>query len=278
MSDEILAWLQFAIDIEVRGRKFYEECVKHIEDQRALELFKFLVEEEKRHEANLKDLLNKKSGDDPSKVKAAVEKFNRPAEERPMFAQEDLDAIKDKNAMVMEMFNRAAEQEKKGINLYLDIEEGSDDPEVKGFFHDLAQQEVVHKRKITNLGLHMFGMEEEDEDNSPEALEKELNSMKVILNEVPLKIKDCNYDPKEIHVNKGETVVLKVTADAPAGLRIVNFQIDEYLSPGKETVVKFLADTAGEFNFFSNVPCRLGNEGMRGTLIVEGENEPDEDL
>lgn len=278
MSDEILAWLQFAIDIEVKGRKFYEECIKYAKDQRAEELFKFLIEEEKRHENMLKEMLDKKSDNDPARVKAALDKYNKTGQESPMFTEEDLAAIKDPNALVMEMFNRSAEQEKKGINLYLDIEESNEDPDIRELFHDLAQQEVVHKRKITNLGMHMFGMEEEDEDNSPEALEKELKSMKVIIKEVPVEVKECKFNPQEIHVSKGETVLMKVVTDSPASIRIVNFQIDEYLSPGKETVIKFLADTAGEFNFFSNVPCRLGNEGMKGILIVEGENEPDEDL
>ncbi len=278
MSDEILAWLQFSIDTEIRGRKFYEECLKHAREQRSENLFSFLVEEELRHEKTLKELLMKKADNDQSRIDAAVQKFNNIKIENTMFSQEDLDAIKDPNALIMEMFNKSAEQEKKGINLYLDIEESNDDPEIKEFFHDLAKQEVLHRRKITNLGMHLFGMDEEEEDNSKEALEKELKSMKVILHEIDLEVKDCKFIPSDIRVKKGETVVLKVNVDAPAGIRMINFGLNEYISPGKPAVFKFIADTAGEFEYFSNVPCRLGNGGMRGMFIVEGENEPDEEL
>ncbi|MBW2972530.1 cupredoxin domain-containing protein [Candidatus Woesearchaeota archaeon] len=278
MSDEMLAWIQFAIDIEKAGREFYEECLKLAKEQRSEELFKFLIDEEKRHEKELTALLEKKSGGDRAKIKASLEKYNQMSLERPMFTKEDLAAIKDPEVLVMEMFNKSAEQERKGINLYLDLEQSQEDPEVKQFFHDLAKQELIHKKKIVNLGMSLFGMEEDEGPMTPEAIEKELSMQKVVIKEVPVKIEKCQFIPQDIIVNKGETVILKINADAPAGLRMINFGINEYISPGKEHVVKFLADTAGEFEYFSNVPCSLGNLKMRGKLIVKGENEPDEEL
>ena len=242
MAEEVLAWIQFALDIERSGRAFYEECLKHSKEQRSEELFKYLIEEEKRHEEQLAELLEKKAGGDQAKIKASIEQYNKMGIEKPMFSKSDLDEITDPNTLTMEMFNKSADQEKKGINFYLDMEEQQTDPEVKEFFHDLAKQELVHKKKIVSLGMNLLGMEEEEENLTPEAIEKELAQQKVVFKEVALNIRQCRFDPAEIRVQKGETVVLKITSDSPAGLRMINFGVNEYISPGKELVVKFLAD------------------------------------
>ena len=255
MADEVLAWIQFGLDVERSGRKFYEECLKHSKDQRTEELFKYLIDEEKRHEEAFENLLEKKAGGDKAKIQASIDQYNKMGIDKPLFSKSDLDEITDPNTLAMEMFNKSADQEKKGINFYLDMEAKQTDPELKKFFHDLATQELVHKKKIVALGMSLLGMEEEDEDLSPEAIEKELSQQKVVFKEFALNIKQCKFEPSEIRVNKGETVVLKITSDSPAGLRMINFGVNEYISPGKEFVVKFLADTAGEFEFFSNVPC-----------------------
>jgi rubrerythrin len=279
MSDEMLAWIQLSIDIEIRGRKFYEECLKHAREQRSTELFTFLIGEEKKHEKVLKELLDTKSGDDQKRVEAAVKKYNKLGTEQPIFSQTDLDAITDKRALIMEMFNKSADQERKGINLYLDLEESSDDPEVKALFHDLASQEVVHKRKITALGMSLFGMEEEEEKNTAESIEKELKANKIVFREIPMVAKDGEFKPRDIVVEKGETVILKITSiGEPAGFRAINFGLNEYIRPDKEFVITFIANTAGEFEYFSNVPSSKGNGKMRGKIIIKGENEPDEEL
>jgi rubrerythrin len=279
MSDEILAWIQISIEIEKRGRMFYEECLKHAREQRSQNLFEFLVGEEKKHEKILTELLEKKSGGDPKRVKAALEKYNKLGTEQPMFSKADLDSITDKKALIMDMFNKSAEQERKGINLYLDLEERSTDPEIKSFFHDIASQEVVHKRKITSLGMSLFGMEPEEEPETAASIEKELKANKIVFKEITLIAKDGEFKPRDIVAEKGETIVLKIKAvGEPVGFRAINFGLNEYISADKELVLKFLADTAGEFEYFSNVPCSKGNGKMRGKILIKGENEPDEEL
>jgi len=279
MGDEMLAWIKVSIEIEKRGRVFYEECLKHAREQRSQNLFEFLVSEEKRHEKILTELLEKKSGGDPKKVEAAVRKYNKLGESQPMFSKADLDAITDKKALIMEMFNKSAEQEKKGINMYLDLEAINTDPEIKAFFHDLASQEVVHKRKITSLGMSLFGMEEEEEKDTTESIEKELKASKTVFREITLTAKDGAFSPRDIIADKGETIVLKIKAvGEPVGFRAINFGLNEYISADKDMVLKFLADTAGEFEYFSNVPNSKGNAKLRGKILIKGENEPDEEL
>jgi rubrerythrin len=212
-------------------------------------------------------------------VEAAVKKFNKLGAEQPMFSKADLDAITDRKALIMEMFNKSADQEKKGINMYLDLEASSNDPEVKELFHDLAAQEVLHKRKITSLGMSLFGMEEEQEENTTASIEKELKASKTVFREITLTAKDGAFSPRDIVADKGETIVLKIKAvGEPVGFRAINFGLNEYVSADKEMVLKFITDTAGEFEYFSNVPNSKGNSRMKGKILIKGENEPDEEL
>ncbi|MFC1740996.1 ferritin family protein [Nanoarchaeota archaeon] len=279
MSDIMLAWLQFAINVEKNGYEFYKLCLERGTDQRAKELFKWLVDEEIKHEKSLAEIRDKKSGGDQKKVDESIKKFNELGVDSPLFTKEDLDKVIDRNTSLMEMFNMCAEQEKKGIDLYMDLESQQEDPELKAFFHDLAKQEVVHRQKIVNVSMSLMGMETEEELESDEAIEKELASQERIEHPVTIEIKDCNFEPKKVIVNKDETVLLTIkSVNCPAGFRMVNFMIDEYIGIGKEVKVEFKADTAGEFKYFSNVPCSGGNAGMEGMFIIKGENAPDEDL
>lgn len=279
IADEMLAWIQFAIGVERNGKEFYKQCLATIDDQRAKELFKFLVDAETKHEAALQKLLEEKSGGDPRKIKQSEEEFNRLGMESGLFTQEQLKRIKDKNTMIMEMFNIASNMEKNGINIYLDLEQKQTDPDMKAFFHNLAKQELQHRKQIDSIGMSLFGMESDEEELTEKQIEKELAMQKVIEKPITIIAKDNGFEPREIRVNKGETIILTIRSpEAPVGFRSINFGIDEFIGKGQETTVKFLADTAGYFEFYSNVPHPGGNEGFRGKLIIEGENEPDETL
>jgi len=273
MPDDILAWLQFAIDIERKGLEFYRYCKDKIKDQRAALLFDKLIVDETNHERVLVSVLEKKAGGDKDKIKESIEKFNRLRISHDMFSREALEQMTDKKTMVMDLFNIAAGMEKKGISIYLDLEDQTKDQELKALFHDLARQELGHRKSIEALGLHMFGMEPEEE-LTPEKVEKELKSSRTVLKEITIVAKECAFEPDTIEIEKGDTLVLKVSSkDYPAGFKMISFGIDEYVSPKKDVIVKIHADTAGEFDFFSNVPCKKGNSKMRGKVIVKGENE-----
>ncbi len=277
MSDEILAWIQFAIEGEDKGLKFYEKCYEAITEKRAHELFKTLIEEEKNHKKMLLDMLNKESGDDPKKVKKSLEDFNKMSVTHPVFDTDSLKKITDKGTLIMEMFNISAGMEKKAISLYLDLEEQQKDKKLKDFFHWIAKQELRHKKQIESIGMSLFGMADDEDEQEDE--EKELRSQKVIIKEFSIVAESGYFKPNRIEADKGDTVVLKLKSiGAPAGFCMVSFFINEYLSPGKDVEVKFLADTAGEFEFFSNVPFPKGNANMRGKVIIKGENEQDDAL
>ena len=114
---------------------------------------------------------------------------------------------------------------------------------------------------------------------TPEKIEKELAGSKEVIKEFKITAKDGKFEPNVIKVNKGETILIKLTSvGEPAGFKSVNFSVDEYIPADKETEIKFIASIAGEYNFFSNVPSSHGNQNLKGQIIVEGENEEDDAL
>jgi plastocyanin len=81
--------------------------------------------------------------------------------------------------------------------------------------------------------------------------------------------KPYEFSKDEIHVNKGDTVT--IIFESTEGLH--DFVVDEFdaateqVTPGVATSVTFVADKAGEFEFY----CSVGNhraQGMSGTLVV----------
>ncbi len=88
--------------------------------------------------------------------------------------------------------------------------------------------------------------------------------------EIRMTARKYRFDPKEIRVREGERVRLLITAlDRKHGIRIKEFGIKTVLEKGKETVVEFVAERAGEYKFKCSVRCGLRHGRMKGKLIVE---------
>jgi len=81
--------------------------------------------------------------------------------------------------------------------------------------------------------------------------------------------KRFDFVPEEIHVARGEAVVLRFTApDVPMGFHLPDFDLREDLVPGAITTVRLTPDRIGSFTFMCDVFCGSGHEEMSGTLIV----------
>jgi plastocyanin len=87
---------------------------------------------------------------------------------------------------------------------------------------------------------------------------------------VNVSARNFSYNPTEIRVKRGDTV--KIVLNVEAGMH--DWVVDEFdartdvVSTGETTEVTFIADQAGEFEYY----CSVGNHrqmGMVGTLIVE---------
>ncbi|QDL37829.1 cupredoxin domain-containing protein [Rhodoferax sediminis] len=77
------------------------------------------------------------------------------------------------------------------------------------------------------------------------------------------------FVPGEIHVRKGQPVVLQLTApEVPMGFNLPDFGVRTDVIPGKINTLQFTPDKAGSFTFLCDVFCGSGHEDMNGTLVV----------
>ena len=82
--------------------------------------------------------------------------------------------------------------------------------------------------------------------------------------------KKFEFSPAEIHVRKGEHVVLELTAlDRKHGFKLPEFKIRSDVPPGETARVELTPDRAGRFPFACDVFCGDGHEDMTGTLVVD---------
>jgi cytochrome c oxidase subunit 2 len=96
--------------------------------------------------------------------------------------------------------------------------------------------------------------------------------------EIRMTAKKYEYNPSAIQVRQGERVRLIIKAlDRKHGFQIKKFGIKTELEKGEETVVEFVADKAGTFQFKCSKWCGFGHGRMRGTLVVEPAESKEDD-
>ncbi len=91
-------------------------------------------------------------------------------------------------------------------------------------------------------------------------------------NQVTLHItaKQFAYDPNVITVNKGDHVHLVLTSlDVTHGFSLPAFNVNTQIVPGQDSIVDFVADQSGTFDFRCSVVCGAGHAGMTGQLVVK---------
>jgi cytochrome c oxidase subunit 2 len=87
--------------------------------------------------------------------------------------------------------------------------------------------------------------------------------------EVAVIARQYEYLPGVIDVVKGQPLRLYLTSlDFMHGLFIEKFQIIQRIDKGKLTVVDFVPDQAGTFDFKCSVVCGSGHKEMIGKLVV----------
>ena len=80
------------------------------------------------------------------------------------------------------------------------------------------------------------------------------------------------FTPSEIVVEKGTVIEFHLTSDdTDHGFRIVDTELNATIPKRRrgETVVKYVADTAGRFVIECSRPCGAGHTAMRATLVVK---------
>lgn len=81
--------------------------------------------------------------------------------------------------------------------------------------------------------------------------------------------KKFDFTPGEIHLKRGEPVVLELTTlDVVMGFNAPDFGVRCDIVPGAVSRVRFTPERAGEFAFHCDIFCGSGHEGMAGTIVV----------
>ena len=88
---------------------------------------------------------------------------------------------------------------------------------------------------------------------------------------VKISAKRFAFTPSEVHVKKGETVVLELTSeDRVHGFNLPAFKIRKDIVPKEVTRVTLTPDKAGTFPFRCDVFCGDGHEDMTGHARRDG--------
>jgi cytochrome c oxidase subunit 2 len=86
---------------------------------------------------------------------------------------------------------------------------------------------------------------------------------------IQVRAKRFTFEPAEIHVARGETVILEFTSlDVPMGFNLPDFGMRTDIMPGAMSRLQITPDKSGEFSFHCDIFCGSGHETMSGVLIV----------
>jgi cytochrome c oxidase subunit 2 len=87
---------------------------------------------------------------------------------------------------------------------------------------------------------------------------------------VKISARRFEYSPQDIALKKGVPVVLQLTTeDRSHGFYVPSMNLQAVITPGKVTELKVTPQKAGKFDFFCDIFCGSGHEGMNGKITVE---------
>jgi cytochrome c oxidase subunit 2 len=82
-------------------------------------------------------------------------------------------------------------------------------------------------------------------------------------------MKKWAIEPSRIEVPQGDEVELVVTTtDVEHGIAIPGLDIREPVQPGRPTIVRFKARTAGTYPMSCSILCGTGHKQMTGVIVV----------
>ena len=87
---------------------------------------------------------------------------------------------------------------------------------------------------------------------------------------IKITAKKFEYSPAEVHLKRGEHVVLEITSlDRKHGFKLPELGIRADVPPGTTARIEVTAEKAGRFPFACDVFCGDGHEDMTGTIVVD---------
>ncbi len=149
--------IEFAVYIEQNGYKFYVESMKKVKDEKMIDLFQFMADEEFRHENLFKQLLEKTGKFSPHEsYSGEYESYMRDFLKTHSLANDQaLKAKIDSIQTTDDAIRMALDFEKDSIVLFSmlkNIIEEENKPTVEG----IIQEEITHIAKINRFKLGLI--------------------------------------------------------------------------------------------------------------------------
>ena len=86
---------------------------------------------------------------------------------------------------------------------------------------------------------------------------------------IPVVARKFVFLPRDIHLKRGEAVVLEFTApEVVMGFYAPDLNLRAVIVPGQVAKVPFTPEKAGTFPFLCDIFCGDGHEGMSGEIVV----------
>jgi rubrerythrin len=152
-SAESIRALHYAADFEMETRDYYDRCLEIAVTPGAKEIFRGLVDDERRHFEMVMRLIEAAEGG--GTVPTLETMKTEAAKLRAERCFPELSAIRANfspdNAAVEDILNHALEIEKESFDTYSRAAKDAEEPEVRAVYRFLAEQENTHYVLIDNL-------------------------------------------------------------------------------------------------------------------------------
>ncbi len=146
--------LDYAIEIEKNSYHYYRKFVNKFPEP-IDEVIRFLAEQEKNHESNIKNIKKNKN------IKVFLDQDLKRTQNVMDLDKYTVPAIIDENAGIEDVLQVAIEREKKAYEFYRDFEKQTKNKELKFIMKHLMDEELRHKQKLENIYLGEIYQEEE---------------------------------------------------------------------------------------------------------------------
>lgn len=152
-GDDIMTSLEFAIEMELDGQKYYLEQAKLNESNSVKNVCLLLAKDEEYHANILKRKM--------SEMSYALEETGSYTQIKNIF--KDMANFKSQINEIpaqLEFYRSALENEKKSINLYIELLAKTYDEKERELFHYLIEQEKLHFKILEHLTSDLRHAEE----------------------------------------------------------------------------------------------------------------------
>lgn len=156
MGDPTIKWLMFAIDLEKRGARFYDACLKKTLKPRTRDMLEHLIRTKEHTVKVLESLLEKTSEGDELVLSQSRQEFRELKLKQPLFHIGSVKYTASYTTLTVDIFNKAVDLEARILKLYVALEKAETDPVIKSVLRKLARMKRMDVQSIIDLGNFLF--------------------------------------------------------------------------------------------------------------------------